>query len=102
MMSAPQVVMVVAGAMVVAPTVAALVLIAVGLVGRPRYARVAGDIDDRSPSAPRPTLRESPGSSVADVGTLRVPTSVRVDPGPQALRDVVDSRAGRGAEVFGS
>ena len=102
MMSAPQIVIVVAGAMAVAPTVAALVLIAVGLVGGPRYARSGGAIDDRSPSAPRSPLRESPESSVAAVNTLRVATAVRVDLGPQALRDVVDSRAGRGAEVFGS
>jgi len=101
MMSASQVLMVVAGATVVVPIVVALILIAVERRARPRYARASTGIDDRSPSAPRPAHRASPESSVPAEVTPRVTSAARVDLGPQALRDAVDVRARRGAEVFG-
>ena len=100
-MSAPQVLMVVASAMVVIPIVVVVVLIAVEPAAHPRYARTSTGIDDRSPSALRPTHRESPEPSVVAVTSTTVTPVVRVDLGHQALRDAVGSRAGRGAEVFG-
>ena len=100
-MSASQVLMVVAGATVVVPVVVALGLIAVDRRVHPRFARVRPGIDDRSPSASRPARRESPECSEPVVVTPVVASNARVDLGPQALRDAVDSRHRRGAEVFG-
>lgn len=98
-MSVSQVAMISAGAFVVVPVVIATVLIAVGSRARPKYARAIIGIDERGSSASYSASHMSPGPAVQVVA----PSGMTTDPaesGPQALRDAVDMRPGRGAEVF--
>lgn len=98
-MTVSQLAIISAGALVVGPLVVASVFIAVGSRARPRYARALIGIDERSSSAPRVARHTSPDPAVfgaAPSGT----SSEAMGLGPQALRDAVDVRSLRGAEVF--
>ena len=99
-MSGSQFAVISAGALVVVPLVAATVLIAVGSHARPRYARAHFGIDERGSSVPRSARHMSPVSTADATVPLGTVPDV-VDRGPQALRDAVDMRPRRGAEVFG-
>ena len=98
-MSVSQVAMISAGPLVVVPVASGAALIAVGSRARPKYARAIIGIDERGSSASYSASHMSPGPAVHVVA----PSGTMTDPaesGHQALRDAVDMRPGRGAEVF--
>lgn len=90
-------------AVAVASLVLAVVVFAIESSSRPRYARAAGGgLGLSDSSAPRAELGQSPVVAAVPIATAPIggPVDVLTLDGPQTLRDVVDARGARGAEVL--